>query len=225
MATLMLVDGNQALLDLTMLKLRRAMPEVTIVAGHSCEDARRLAGTLIPDVAVIDRVLPDGDGLSLWELSERFPGIRMILLSSETAADGANAAVPALLGYLAKPYELNEIVDQVRYAFHASGRTLTVPAVGEARGWAAPAGSAGGARRQALSRLAALADGLRALGADLRAHGTIGAVSQRLVDQRLETLVAAVLEITECLQTGGSDGERCQRHPAASRTGEVTWPS
>jgi DNA-binding response OmpR family regulator len=200
MATLMLVDDNRMLVDLTMLKLRRAMPGVTIVAAHSAEDARRLAGTLLPDVVVIDRILPDGDGLSLsWELSERFPGVRIILLSSDGAGRDDGAGTPRF-GFVGKPYDLNDIVEQVRWALHATGKALTAPTVGEGAGRPAPVFSADATRRQALSRLGALLDGLRAFGAELRGGGPAGAGAHALADKHLDALVAAVQDITQLVQ-------------------------
>jgi DNA-binding response OmpR family regulator len=202
MATLMLVDDNRVLVDLTMLKLRRAMPEVTVVAAHNCEDARRIAGTLIPDIAVIDRVLPDGDGLSLsWELSERFAGVRIILLCSEA---GRSDGGPPRFGFLSKPYELNDIVDEVRWALHENGKALTVPSTGETNRRPTSTFLADAARRQTLSRLAALLQGLHALGAELRAD-VPGRSLAGVADTHLDALIAAVLDITQLVQ-GRDDG-------------------
>jgi DNA-binding NtrC family response regulator len=200
----MLVDGNRTLADLTMLQLRRAMPEVTVVTAHHCEDARRLAGTLIPDVAVIDRLLPDGDGLSLsWELSERFPGVRVILLSAEAPVrDAPMLAFPPRFGFLAKPYELDEIVEQVRWALHAAGKALTVPSVGEGNGRLATAPDA--ARRATLSRLTALLEGLRALASELHAVANTADGRQGLIDKHLAALRADVLDIMQVVQGQGS---------------------
>jgi DNA-binding response OmpR family regulator len=202
MATLMLVDDNRMLVDLTMLKLRRAMPGVTIVAAHSAEDARRLAGTLLPDVVVIDRILPDGDGLSLsWELSERFPGVRIILLSSDAGGREDGAGAPRF-GFVGKPYDLNEIVEQVRWALHAAGKALTVPSVGEGNGRLATAPDA--ARRATLSRLTALLEGLRALASELHAVANTADGRQGLIDKHLAALRADVLDIMQVVQGQGS---------------------
>ena len=68
------------------------------------------------DVTIVDLEMPEMDGLTLIKiLGERFPGTKVIVLSSHSDEDNINAAVEAgARGYLLKNTSAKEIVDTIR---------------------------------------------------------------------------------------------------------------
>jgi two-component system, NarL family, response regulator DevR len=88
----------------------------------------RIEATM-PDVAVLDMRLPDGDGIELCrEIRSRHPEIHCLIL---TAYDDDEAAMSAVLagasGYVLKSIAGSKLLDDVRAA--AAGRSLLHPAV------------------------------------------------------------------------------------------------
>jgi DNA-binding NtrC family response regulator len=85
---------------------------------HNCADALKAAGSLRPDVILLDIRLPDGDGLALLpKLLDEVPAARVIVM---TAHGNERIAVDAMKAgayeYLTKPVELDELVLVVRRA-------------------------------------------------------------------------------------------------------------
>lgn len=105
-------------------------PDLDVVgeAGDAAHALARIEATL-PDVAVLDVRLPDGDGIALCrEIRSRHPQIRCLIL---TAYDDDEAAMSAVLagasGYVLKNINGSNLVDDVRAA--AAGRSLLHSAV------------------------------------------------------------------------------------------------
>jgi two-component system response regulator DevR len=101
------------------------------VVGEAADVAHALARieATMPDVAVIDMRLPDGDGIALCrEIRSRHPQIRCLIL---TAYDDDEAAMSAVLagasGYVLKNIAGSKLVDDVRAV--AAGRSLLHSAV------------------------------------------------------------------------------------------------
>ncbi|WP_136709117.1 response regulator transcription factor [Agromyces sp. H66] len=97
--------------------------EVVGEAGDVAHALPRIDATL-PDVALLDMLLPDGDGIALCrEIRSRHPEIRCLIL---TAYDDDEAAMSAVLagasGYVLKNINGSKLVDHVRAA--AAGRNL-----------------------------------------------------------------------------------------------------
>ncbi len=97
--------------------------EVVGEAGDVAHALPRIDATL-PDVALLDMLLPDGDGIALCrEIRSRHPEIRCLIL---TAYDDDEAAMSAVLagasGYVLKNINGSKLVDHVRAA--AAGRSL-----------------------------------------------------------------------------------------------------
>jgi CheY-like chemotaxis protein len=88
--TVLLLDDNQDLLE--WLEGLVEQGGFTPVLAESAQKARQMAAKNNPDLAVLDVMLPDGDGISLAvELVSRSPGMRVIImagagLSAEEAA-------------------------------------------------------------------------------------------------------------------------------------------
>ncbi|GAA4368715.1 response regulator [Agromyces bauzanensis] len=97
--------------------------EVVGEAGDVARALSRIDATL-PDVALLDMRLPDGDGVALCrEIRSRHPEIRCLIL---TAYDDDEAAMSAVLagasGHVLKDINGSKLVDHVRAA--AGGRNL-----------------------------------------------------------------------------------------------------
>jgi two-component system, NarL family, response regulator DevR len=97
-------------------------------AGDVAHALARIEATM-PDVAVLDMRLPDGDGIALCrEIRSRHPQIRCLIL---TAYDDDEAAMSAVLagasGYVLKNIAGSKLVDDVRAV--AAGRSLLHAAV------------------------------------------------------------------------------------------------
>ena len=100
-------------------------PDLDVVgeADNVARALSRIQATL-PDVAILDMRLPDGDGIALCrEVRSRHPEIRCLIL---TAYDDDEAAMSAVLagaaGYVLKNINGSKLVDDVRAV--ASGRSL-----------------------------------------------------------------------------------------------------
>src|SRR3954463_2402324 len=81
--------------------VRRGVAEVLeddpgmTVAGEagSCAEALARVPAVRPDVVVVDRRLPDGDGAQLFrDLRERVPGLRCLVLTSYSEQDALDSA-------------------------------------------------------------------------------------------------------------------------------------
>jgi DNA-binding response OmpR family regulator len=80
----------------------------------SMAEARALDG--VPDLVVLDRGLPDGDGLVLCrELLERHPGLRVLVLTARTdEIDMVLGLDAGATDYVAKPFRLAELLARIR---------------------------------------------------------------------------------------------------------------
>ncbi|MGH8428318.1 MAG: response regulator transcription factor [Gammaproteobacteria bacterium] len=102
------------------------------VAG-TLVDARKLAQREAPKIVILDRLLPDGDGLDLivW-LRKRFPATAVLVLSALVAlgarVDGLNAGAD---DYLGKPYEFEELLARIGALGRRSGNRPTVLRMGK----------------------------------------------------------------------------------------------
>ena len=106
---------------------READLEVVGEAGDATHALTRIAATL-PDVAVLDVRLPDGDGIELCrEVRSRHPEVRCLML---TAYDDDEATMSAVLagasGYVLKNVSGTRLVEDIRAV--ATGRSLLHPA-------------------------------------------------------------------------------------------------
>jgi len=100
--------------------LSRAMSEYlsvsgfAVVTGASCRDARTLSGSHHVDLFILDRNLPDGDGLSLAGYLRRVSDASIIILSGKgevnARIEGLNSGAD---DYLVKPAAPEELLARV----------------------------------------------------------------------------------------------------------------
>lgn len=111
---MLVVDDEEALADLVNMALRYEGWDVAV--AHSVQDAVRVAKKFSPDVAVLDIMLPDGDGIALMKtLRSVTPGLPVLFL---TAKDAVEDRVQGLTAggddYITKPFSLEELVARIR---------------------------------------------------------------------------------------------------------------
>ncbi|GAA1952459.1 response regulator transcription factor [Microbacterium deminutum] len=102
-----------------------AEPDLTVVgeAGTFRQAVRRIEAT-IPDVAVLDMRLPDGDGVSLCrDIRSAHPGVACLILTAYDDDDALRSAVLAgASGYVLKDIRSDALIDAIRRA--AAGSTI-----------------------------------------------------------------------------------------------------
>ncbi|MFK4144240.1 response regulator transcription factor [Streptomyces sp. NPDC004065] len=107
--TVLVVEDEPSIADVLAIALRYHRFEV-MTAG-TVREARTLAGRTRPDAALLDVMLPDGDGRGLGrELRSRQPELALIFL---TARDSPGEIVGALSfgdDYITKPFNIDEVV-------------------------------------------------------------------------------------------------------------------
>jgi two-component system, NarL family, response regulator LiaR len=89
------------------------------------EEAVRLCGELLPDVVLMDMMMPGMDGATATRiLRDRYPGVRVLALTSFQEADLIRRALQAgAIGYLLKDMDIDELAGAIRAA-HAGQSTL-----------------------------------------------------------------------------------------------------
>lgn len=91
------------------------------VVGEAADgmDAVNRAGTLKPDVILLDLVMPRKDGIeAITEICNMTPGARILVLTSYTDDDKVFPAIKAgALGYLLKDSEPHELLQAIRNVY------------------------------------------------------------------------------------------------------------
>jgi two-component system, NarL family, response regulator LiaR len=103
-----------------------AFDDIQLVGeAASGEEAVRLCGELLPDVVLMDMMMPGMDGATATrELRDRYPGVRVLALTSFQEADLIRKALQAgAIGYLLKDIDIDELARAIRAA-HAGQSTL-----------------------------------------------------------------------------------------------------
>lgn len=102
--------------------------EVVGEAGTVAQARPRIAAT-VPDVALLDMRLPDGDGIDLCrDVRSQNPDVRCIILTAHDDDEAVYAAVVAgASGYVLKDMRSASLIDAVRAV--AQGRRLLDPAI------------------------------------------------------------------------------------------------
>lgn len=95
------------------------------------DDARAALRCHRYDLALVDRRLPDGDGLGLLpEMKQRQPGIRILLITAcETVRDRIIGLDAGADDYLPKPFDLDELMARIRSCLRRPGAEASPPVV------------------------------------------------------------------------------------------------
>ncbi len=126
-----IVDDDPDVVDLVRRKLKR-LPDITFLEAYpSAEDLFQLLPDQVPNVLLVDLILPKVDGIAVAQwVSSRYPGVQMIVVSG---CDDANHVVQALeagaRGYMVKPLSLAELPVAIRNV--AAGRTVLAPDISD----------------------------------------------------------------------------------------------
>jgi two-component system response regulator DevR len=129
MTRVFLVDDHE-IVRRGIAQLVDAENDLTVVgeAGSVTEAVRRIDATL-PDVAVLDVRLPDGNGIDLCrDIRSAHPEIACLILTAYDDDDALRSAVLAgASGYVLKDIRSRALIDAIRRV--ASGRTIQSAAV------------------------------------------------------------------------------------------------
>lgn len=123
----LVVDDEESLADLVAMALRYEGWQVK--TAHSVAESLESLGDFAPDIAVLDIMLPDGDGFGLLKkIRQHDPTLPVLFL---TAKDAVEDRVQGLtLGgddYVTKPFSLEELVARLRSVLRRSGRVSDSP--------------------------------------------------------------------------------------------------
>jgi two-component system response regulator GlrR len=120
-ARILVVDDDPGLLRLLTIRLRAENYDVEAVEGA----AQALAATsrFRPDLVISDLRMEPVDGIGLLkELQNRWPGLKVILLTAHgTIPDAVQATQMGAFGFLTKPVDKQELLDQIQRALKISG--------------------------------------------------------------------------------------------------------
>ena len=112
--TVLTVDDNEDLLRW----MERALTQAgfQVVAAHSVQEAARRAAVTRPDVAVLDYMLPDGDGASLAaDLRRDYPHMGVVLVSgTDLDEEGVVMCRRHHARLLRKPFLAEELIAAIR---------------------------------------------------------------------------------------------------------------
>ena len=119
MPTVLLIEDDTALADMYAIGLRNYGYKVTHVA--TANDAVNKAAELVPELAVIDIGLPDGNGIDVLSALGRDPGIpplvAVVFTNFDDPALMASAILRGASAYLVKadttPARLASVLDQL----------------------------------------------------------------------------------------------------------------
>jgi two-component system response regulator GlrR len=120
-ARILVVDDDPGLLRLLTIRLRAESYEVEAV--ESGAQAVAAASRFRPDLVITDLRMDNMDGIGLLkELQNRWPGLKVIILTAHgTIPDAVQATQMGAFGFLTKPVDKQELLDQVQKALRISG--------------------------------------------------------------------------------------------------------
>ena len=120
-ARILVVDDDPGLLRLLTIRLRAESYDVEAV--ESAAQALAAASRFRPDLVITDLRMDQMDGIGLLkELQNRWPGLKVIMLTAHgTIPDAVQATQMGAFGFLTKPVDKQELLDQVQKALRISG--------------------------------------------------------------------------------------------------------
>lgn len=126
----LVVEDDEDYAEVTAELLRRDSHEA-VIAG-TMKSALRFAERRVPDMAVVDVLLPDGSGLDVCrQLRELQASLPILILSSlDRASDVVAGFSSGGDDYVTKPFHPNEFIARVRALARRCGPTFTPPEQG-----------------------------------------------------------------------------------------------
>jgi two-component system response regulator GlrR len=120
-ARILVVDDDPGLLRLLTIRLRAENYEVEAV--ESAALALAATSRFRPELVITDLRMDQMDGIGLLkELQSRYPGLKVIILTAHgTIPDAVHATQLGAFGFLTKPVDKQELLDQVQKAVKISG--------------------------------------------------------------------------------------------------------
>ena len=116
MSRILVVEDESAIAELISINLRHAGFEVTIAA--TAEQAQAAVDGVLPDLIVLDWMLPGQSGLALakrWRSEARTRELPVIMLTARAdEADNIKGLVAGADDYLTKPFSTNELMARIR---------------------------------------------------------------------------------------------------------------
>jgi two-component system phosphate regulon response regulator PhoB len=116
MSRILVVEDEPAIAELMSLNLRHAGHEVTLAA--SAEAAMAAVDGQLPDLVVLDWMLPGQSGLALarrWRADERTRALPIIMLTARSEeADKLAGLEAGADDYLTKPFSTNELMARIK---------------------------------------------------------------------------------------------------------------
>ena len=136
MSRILVVEDEAAIAELVSLNLRHAGHDVALAA--SAEQAQAEVDAMLPDLIVLDWMLPGQSGLALarrWRESQRTRELPIIMLTARTQEADKIAGLDAGADdYLVKPFSTQELLARIRAllrrrAPETLGATVTIDAL------------------------------------------------------------------------------------------------
>ena len=126
MSKVMVVDDDETILKL--IKMRLEVEGYTVSTASSAEAALELARGETFDVALLDYKLADKNGITLMtDLFQLNPEMPVIILTAYGTIKGAVEAMKkGAYGYIAKPFDYEELLLQIRNCSEKSGLSKEV---------------------------------------------------------------------------------------------------
>src|ERR1700683_1997902 len=120
-ARILVVDDDPGLLRLLTIRLRAESYDVEAV--ESAAQPLAASSRFRPDLVITDLRMDQMDGIGLLkELQNRWPGLKVIILTAHgTIPDAVQATQMGAFGFLTKPVDKQELLDQVQKALRISG--------------------------------------------------------------------------------------------------------
>jgi two-component system OmpR family response regulator len=111
-ATVLVVEDEPSIADVLTIALRYHRFEV--MAAGTVREALSLAERTRPDAALLDVMLPDGDGRALGrELRSRQPDLAVVFLTARDAPAEIVGALSFGDDYITKPFNIDEVVARI----------------------------------------------------------------------------------------------------------------
>jgi DNA-binding response OmpR family regulator len=113
-ASILIVDDDPDIL--TVLKANLQLHGFEAVTASTCAEAEERLNEQLPDLVVLDRVLPDGEGVEMCrKWSNQVRGLPIIMLTAlDTVSDRVLGLESGADDYVVKPFEPLELVARIK---------------------------------------------------------------------------------------------------------------